>query len=130
MYIILLLFLSIVPSATDLFLILSIYAHLSTDFFVNLEQPYHYKIMKISNLLTTISAISFSQFGEAVDNFPHTGTSLVEKNPYPPAGKDIARSLNGNAQSRDDISLANENEDISGCTHMDVSAVLFFAMDL
>ena len=81
--------------------------------------------MKIYNLLTAISAISFSQFGEAADNFPHTGTSLVGKNPYSPIRKGIARSLNGNAQSRDDISLANENEDISGCTHMDVSAVLF-----
>ena len=86
--------------------------------------------MKINNLLTAISAISLSQFGEAADNFPHTGTSLVGKNPYQPIRKGIARSLNGNAQSRDDISLANENEDISGCTHMDVSAVLFFAMDL
>ena len=85
--------------------------------------------MKIYNLLTAISAISFSQFGEAADNFPHTGTSLVGKNPYPPIRKGIARSLNGNAQSRDDISLANENEDISGCTHLDVSAVLFFAME-
>ena len=73
--------------------------------------------MKISNLLTAMSAISLSQFGEAVDNFPHTGTSLVEKNPYPPVRKDIARSL------------ANKNEDIPGCAHMDVSTALFFAMD-
>ena len=73
--------------------------------------------MKISNLLTAISAIGLSQFGEAVDNFPHTGTSLVEKNPYPPVRKDIARSL------------ANKNEDIPGCAHMDVSTALFFAMD-
>ena len=85
--------------------------------------------MKIFNLLTAISAISFSQFGEAADNFPHTGTSLVGKNPYPPVRKGIARSLNGNAQSRDDISLANKDEDIPGCAHMDVSAVLFFVID-
>ena len=85
--------------------------------------------MKIYNLLTAISTISLSQFGEAAVNFPHTGTSLVEKNPYPPVGKDIARTLNGNAQSRDDISLANKNEDIPGCAHMDVSTALFFAMD-
>ena len=69
--------------------------------------------MKINNLLTAISAISLSQFGEAADNFPHTGTSLVGKYPYPPIRKGIARSLNGNA----------ENEDIPGCAHMDLSAV-------
>ena len=86
--------------------------------------------MKINNLLTAVSAISLSQFGEAADNFPHTGTSLVEKNPYPPVRKDITRSLRSNAQSHDDISLANENKDIPGCAHMDVSTALFFAMDL
>ena len=73
--------------------------------------------MKIYNLLTAISTISLSQFGEAAGNFPRTGTSLVEKNPYPPVGKDIARSL------------ANKNEDIPGCAHMDVSTALFFAID-
>ena len=73
--------------------------------------------MKIYNLLTAISTISLSQFGEAAGNFPRTGTSLVEKNPYPPVRKDIARSL------------ANKNEDIPGCAHMDVSAVLFFVID-
>ena len=78
--------------------------------------------MKISNLLTAIFAIGLGQFGEAVDNFPHTGTSLVEKNPYQPIRKGIARSLNGDAKSRD------ENEDIPGCAHMDVSAALFFVL--
>ena len=53
----------------------------------------------------------------------------MEKNPYTPVRKDITRSLRSNAQSHDDISLANENKDIPGCAHLDVSAILFFATD-
>jgi hypothetical protein len=70
--------------------------------------------MKIYNLVTAFSAICFRQYGEAADNFSHTGT----------VRKGNLRSLNGHNQSRDDISLANKNEDIPGCAHMDVSAVL------
>ncbi|OEU18184.1 hypothetical protein FRACYDRAFT_236455 [Fragilariopsis cylindrus CCMP1102] len=78
------------------------FKHAQDQITVRQKQPYRYKIMKISNLLTAISAIGLGQFGEAVDNFPHTGTSLVEKNPYPPVRKDIARSL------------------APGCAHMDI----------